>query len=310
MKTIPFLQSSPHPPQRKNAFTLIELLVVIAIIAILASILFPVFGRARENARRSSCQSNLKQIGLTFVQYSQDYDEYLPMSWNSRDSTTNTGAVPWMMMIQPYVKSIQMFSCPSAGKFNGTPTGLRGWRNSIGAAAIPVSYAYNYYVGGGTATVPTVNSAATTYVAGKEFGVKTVAQLQSPAEVVMVGDAGAVPPWADGGAGGGNDPSDWKDAIIGEGSVGNTVAPWSVDPASRKYTAWLMVHSGSGLFDAGTPVYATAAQRHLGTTNILWADGHVKAMRVAQITAVRSGAGYASKPTSCFNPLLGCSGGA
>jgi len=62
----------------KSAFTLIELLVVIAIISILAAILFPVFGRARENARRASCMSNLKQIGLAIMQYTQDYDEKYP----------------------------------------------------------------------------------------------------------------------------------------------------------------------------------------------------------------------------------------
>ena len=55
-----------------SGFTLIELLVVIAIIAILAAILFPVFGRARENARRSSCASNIRQLGLAAMQYTQD----------------------------------------------------------------------------------------------------------------------------------------------------------------------------------------------------------------------------------------------
>jgi prepilin-type N-terminal cleavage/methylation domain-containing protein/prepilin-type processing-associated H-X9-DG protein len=85
-------------------FTLIELLVVIAIIAILASILFPVFARARENARRSSCQSNLKQLGLGIMQYTQDYDE----KYYSRGS--NRG---WAGAIFPYVKSTQVFACPS-----------------------------------------------------------------------------------------------------------------------------------------------------------------------------------------------------
>src|SRR5690349_4775228 len=63
----------------RSGFTLIELLVVIAIIALLAAILFPVFARARENARRASCQSNLKQIGLGIMQYTQDYDDRLPV---------------------------------------------------------------------------------------------------------------------------------------------------------------------------------------------------------------------------------------
>jgi prepilin-type N-terminal cleavage/methylation domain-containing protein len=99
--------------QAKKGFTLIELLVVIAIIAILASILFPVFGRARENARRSSCQSNLKQIALGAKQYVQDYDERYPLT--IQDTTPGTPDITkgWAVQLQPYLKSSQIFQCPS-----------------------------------------------------------------------------------------------------------------------------------------------------------------------------------------------------
>jgi len=94
-----------------KGFTLIELLVVIAIIAILAAILFPVFARARENARRASCSSNLKQIGLGLMQYTQDYDEQLvPIAWPNGGN----GVGQWPQLIQPYVKSTQLFQCPSS----------------------------------------------------------------------------------------------------------------------------------------------------------------------------------------------------
>src|SRR4029078_10876767 len=89
-----------------RAFTLIELLVVIAIIALLAAILFPVFARARENARRSSCQSNLKQLGLVFAHYLQDYDERYPQYTSGSSSLVTAGAYPptigWADALQPY----------------------------------------------------------------------------------------------------------------------------------------------------------------------------------------------------------------
>src|SRR5688500_10108661 len=104
----------------RKGFTLIELLVVIAIIAILAALLFPVFARARENARRASCQSNLKQIALGTVQYTQDYDSKLPRWDNSPpDWAGFTGTPhPTIYLLSPYIKSDQMWRCPSAPRID------------------------------------------------------------------------------------------------------------------------------------------------------------------------------------------------
>lgn len=92
---------------RRRGFTLIELLVVIAIIAILAAILFPVFARARENARKANCQSNLKQLGTAIMMYTQDYDEtYTP-------AYVINPTVVWPQLLTPYIKNTGVFRCPS-----------------------------------------------------------------------------------------------------------------------------------------------------------------------------------------------------
>ncbi len=117
-------------PASRRAFTLIELLVVIAIIAILAAILFPVFAKAREKARQSSCQSNLKQIGLSSNMYLQDYDEMLVRWYYDKGAGngptdplgsqwTAGGRFSWQNLMYPYMKNAQIWVCPSVS--GGTP---------------------------------------------------------------------------------------------------------------------------------------------------------------------------------------------
>ena len=95
---------------KSRGFTLIELLVVIAIIAILAAILFPVFAKAREKARQSSCASNLKQLGLSFAQYVQDNNERYPSVYSVTANNHYIGG--WANVVYPYVKSTGVFACP------------------------------------------------------------------------------------------------------------------------------------------------------------------------------------------------------
>jgi prepilin-type N-terminal cleavage/methylation domain-containing protein/prepilin-type processing-associated H-X9-DG protein len=102
----------------RRGFTLIELLVVIAIIAILAAILFPVFARAREKARQTSCLSNVKQIGLGLLMYAQDYDERLPGTYQ-KETAADWPLLKWSTLMAPYVKNSQIFTCPSYDNAQG-----------------------------------------------------------------------------------------------------------------------------------------------------------------------------------------------
>ncbi|BCM92333.1 hypothetical protein IAD21_04212 [Abditibacteriota bacterium] len=202
----------------KKAFTLIELLVVIAIIAILAAILFPVFARARENARRSSCQSNLKQIGLGVMQYSQDYDEaMLPLRWSWSGAYSIR---PFPVLLQPYVKSTQIFKCPSntaTGFMNDTSDTSLGTTPANFMPGIPVSYAANA---------------------------------------------------------GSNDPG--EDRAMQEAAAGNISLASFNNPATTITIVENKNNPYADFYDNGR---ATDLQGHLGTSNFLFADGHVKSLK-------------------------------
>jgi len=141
---------------RKKGFTLIELLVVIAIIAILAAILFPAFAKAKANARKASCLSNIRQLGLAVLQYTQDYDDVFPMCFDMSKTAAegavsnwglvvNTGGiftqadgntyVTWADMVLPYVKTKTLFVCPARNVI--APAGVCTKANA------PLSYGLN-----------------------------------------------------------------------------------------------------------------------------------------------------------------------
>ncbi len=172
---------------KKRGFTLIELLVVIAIISILASILFPVFARARENARRASCMNNLKQIGLGMLQYTQDYDERYPAAlegayggpYKTQTIAGTPGAkfringtthvVSWMDMVFPYVKSVPIFECPSQPDSSTVTNTVYKDSASYGYSGAISGYSWQYGV------------------AGSNQG-RMLTQVMRPAEVAMLID--------------------------------------------------------------------------------------------------------------------------
>jgi prepilin-type N-terminal cleavage/methylation domain-containing protein/prepilin-type processing-associated H-X9-DG protein len=237
---------------KRSAFTLIELLVVIAIIAILASILFPVFGRARENARRSSCQSNLKQIGLGVMQYVQDYDEKYPITCTAPpdadypdgsgnyDGWFNYGT--WRYVIQPYLKNAQVFKCPSSKEHD---PGIKYLNPDGSSAGVFPSSQWTYGV-----NEAVIKSAYNLSATNTVF---SVAGISGAALLPMIADC----------------------------SFATFTGPQRVYNAN---------HTNDPTYNAPNNIVEGFA-RHFNGANILFADGHVKFMTQGAMgpSAARSG---------------------
>jgi len=238
---------------RSRGFTLIELLVVIAIISILAAILFPVFARARENARKAACMSNLKQIGLAVQMYLQDYDGTFPFARNSyggdetvvkHTATEYDVTGTWYTILQPYTKNFQVFICPTAGAILGS-SNLLNW-----------SGGYGWNIGG------TYRASSGSPIIGNGFGAYTglectptgsrvsEASVQEPAQTILV-----------------TDPASNGYTSNGIFAVGYT----------KSYIPVLHGGQVGPFYQSGAP-----APEFSGGGNYLFADGHVKYLQASR----------------------------
>lgn len=233
----------------RRAVTLIELLIVVAILGILAAILFPVFGRARENGRRTACASNLHQIGAGLLQYLQDYDEKMPRSFFGTtlgaDTTTNT-RYQWMDAIYPYARNEQVFVCPSE-------TGA-SYRFSGNLAPGEESDAYGSYGQNGT-----YSDAGDNQTPPRSSGLYLISlsQIVEPTATVWAGDINS------------RQGTDRSYGILWTNA--------STQPAVKSPADDATVPTGTRQLDK-------LIERHLNTANILFCDAHVKAMRLDSLT--------------------------
>jgi prepilin-type N-terminal cleavage/methylation domain-containing protein/prepilin-type processing-associated H-X9-DG protein len=240
--------------ERSRGFTLIELLVVIAIIAILAAILFPVFAQARSKARQAQCLSNMKQIGLAYTMYAQDYDENqvpLFISMGNTDFRVTEGGliwyadnyiITWHKLLAPYTKNFWVFKCPEA------PAGDFG-----GPSVVNVNY------GGNRAVFSVLDGRSPT----ASQIVHNMASVPKPADTIAVIDCGR-----------------WH-------------YEWSYVARGSANSKWYIPNDPRGCSPVAGPLGAGLApdtgqcpqdKRHNGGVNIAFADGHAKWLKSDLVT--------------------------
>lgn len=230
----------------KRAFTLIELLVVIAIIAILAAILFPVFARAKEAAKKTACVSNEKQFLLGFQMYANDYDDLFMPAYTSNPN------ILWNQLFQPYIKNTDVFRCPSQAK-----PGITSWVSQNPPAGVakpfPVSYIGNMHIMGDGNTPLTSGSVSTNYSA-----------VNQPSSTVLLADGGSR-------------------ATTSVPSISanpeNKDRAWLLnDPVKNSFANSTCCAFLTNVSDASNPDWAGPSPRHNGMTSTGFVDGHVKAV--------------------------------
>jgi len=240
--------ATKHGRRTLLGFTLIELLVVIAIIAILAAILFPVFAQAREAARKTSCTSNLKQLGTAMAMYRSDYDSRFAMAgWNSTNGGILDTGNDWQNAIYPYVKSKQAYWCPSSTDGHSTTDESHAWNRTA------TDYLMNNNINGGR--VGALES-----------------RLNAPADCAML-----IEGHSDWGGGGATCIPGWSQTPMTNNYWCNEYSTWGNQ--SKLVT---------GAWDGHANYREWGLPRHQGGGNVCYADGHVKFVKNLQCSGPSS----------------------